>query len=38
MYATREHDYTFQLNDNKMEVVYNGWDNNTSTWYRINKK
>jgi hypothetical protein len=24
MYATREHDYTFQLNDNKMEVVYNG--------------
>ena len=24
MYATREHNYTFQLNDNKLEVVYNG--------------
>lgn len=24
MYSTREHDYTFQLNDNKLEVVYNG--------------
>lgn len=24
MYSTREHNYTFQLNDNKLEVVYNG--------------
>ena len=24
MYSTREHDYTFQLNGNKLEVVYNG--------------
>ena len=28
MYSTREHNYTFQLNDNKLEVVYNGWYNN----------
>jgi hypothetical protein len=28
MYSTREHDYTFQLNGNKLEVVYNGWTNN----------
>lgn len=24
MYSTREHNYTFQLNGNKLEVVYNG--------------
>ena len=24
MYSTRDRDYTFQLNDNKLEVVYNG--------------
>lgn len=24
MYSTREHNYTFQLNENKLEVVYNG--------------
>lgn len=24
MYSTRDRNYTFQLNDNKLEVVYNG--------------
>jgi hypothetical protein len=28
MYSTRDRNYTFQLNDNKLEVVYNGWTSN----------
>jgi hypothetical protein len=32
MYTTRDdRNYTFQLNDNRLEVVYNGWANNKYT-------